>query len=238
MPLLKGLGSYSLNGAVEVLPTGDALVADVLADKTFSNASGIDRVGTMTNNGTYNITPGVGNVTIPKGYHSGAGVVYGDADLVSANIKNGVNINGVVGNLTGLNFLYYKGTSYMPLEGYVVEGTGSVTFKTNYIDLDSGTQSGEVCVVTTSAIDLTNYTSFKVSIRSIDSNRDFYIVASSTKQAGYGTYDKRYEASDPDADGLYSLNVTALNGSYYLRVHFRDNFSSSYNCMVNGLLLV
>lgn len=58
-------------------PTGDALPANVLAGKTFSNADGTGKTGTMANNGAVSVTltdqdP---TYTIPEGYHNGLGVV-------------------------------------------------------------------------------------------------------------------------------------------------------------------
>ena len=58
-------------------PTGDAVPANVLAGKTFSNADGAGKTGTMANNGAVSITltdqdP---TYTIPEGYHNGSGVV-------------------------------------------------------------------------------------------------------------------------------------------------------------------
>ena len=58
-------------------PTGDAVPANVLAGKTFSNADGTGKIGTMVNNGTVSVTltdqdP---TYTIPEGYHNGSGVV-------------------------------------------------------------------------------------------------------------------------------------------------------------------
>lgn len=45
------------------------------------------------------ITPGTVNQEIPKGiYDTGDGTVLGDPDLISANIKSGINIFGVVGS--------------------------------------------------------------------------------------------------------------------------------------------
>lgn len=73
-----------------------SLVGDVLSGKTFY-ASG-KKTGTMANNGAVTITPSTANQTIAVGYHNGSGVVNGDADLITANIKNGINIFGVVGN--------------------------------------------------------------------------------------------------------------------------------------------
>lgn len=58
-------------------PTGDAVPANVLAGKTFSNADGTGKTGTMVNNGAVSITltdqdP---TYTIPEGYHNGSGIV-------------------------------------------------------------------------------------------------------------------------------------------------------------------
>ncbi|MGO4540386.1 hypothetical protein AB4Z33_16790 [Paenibacillus sp. 2TAB19] len=86
-----------------VLGSGNAQPADVLSGKTFSNDSGPGKVGTMQNRGAVNILPGTANQTVQQGYHNGAGIVQGDADLISANIKAGVNIFGVVGNPNVVN---------------------------------------------------------------------------------------------------------------------------------------
>lgn len=58
-------------------PTGDAVPANVLSGKTFSNAAGVGKTGTMVNNGAVRVTltdqdP---TYTIPEGYHNGSGVV-------------------------------------------------------------------------------------------------------------------------------------------------------------------
>lgn len=59
-----------------IAPTGDALVTDVLAGKTFSNADGIGKTGTMVNNGAVTETLTYDEVyTIPEGYHNGNGTV-------------------------------------------------------------------------------------------------------------------------------------------------------------------
>ena len=58
-------------------PTGDAIESDVLYNKVFSNADGIDKVGTMPNNGAVSPSPLLpgGSYTVPEGYHNGNGVV-------------------------------------------------------------------------------------------------------------------------------------------------------------------
>ncbi|MFZ5650149.1 MAG: hypothetical protein ACOY4I_04755 [Bacillota bacterium] len=166
MPTLKTLEEqFSLEGGKK--PTGNAVETDVLATKTFSNAGGIDKTGTMINNGAVTITPGASNQVIPaghhnglgvvnavtfdaskvlsgttiagtagtmvnrgavsitpgtvnqqiaQGYHDGGGVVLGDVDLVASNIKSGVNIFGVVGNVQARG--YATGTGSFVDNGY------------------------------------------------------------------------------------------------------------------------
>ena len=65
------------NSGGGVLPTGNAVEANVLKDKTFSNADGIDKVGTMPNNGAVNVTldTTTTSYTVPEGYHNGTGTV-------------------------------------------------------------------------------------------------------------------------------------------------------------------
>lgn len=81
--------------------SGNAQPSDVLSGKTFTNDSG-EQTGTMPNIGAITITPSTADQTIPAGYHNGNGVVKGDPDLIPANIKQGVNIFGVVGSLLPL----------------------------------------------------------------------------------------------------------------------------------------
>lgn len=98
-------------------PTGNAVPADVLAPKTFSNADGTDKVGTMTNNGAVSPTaldPG-GSYTVPAGYHNGSGVVSAKSntdtyvansrgaalDMGAANLNRYVNTNGVPNSNSG-----------------------------------------------------------------------------------------------------------------------------------------
>ena len=77
--------------------SGTATVGQVLTGRTFTSSAGIGVTGTMPNNGAVSITPGTASQAIAAGYHNGSGSVAGDADLVAGNIKNGVNLFGVVG---------------------------------------------------------------------------------------------------------------------------------------------
>jgi len=79
---------------------GTATAGDVLTGKTIGTESGIV-TGSMPNQGAKVITPGTTNKAILAGYHNGSGYVVGDVDLVAENIKQGVNIFGVVGSYMG-----------------------------------------------------------------------------------------------------------------------------------------
>jgi hypothetical protein len=92
----SGTAIFGVSGSV-IQASGNAGAGDVLTGKTFSNASGAGS-GTMPDNGAVSITPGTAAQTIPAGYHNGAGSVAGDTDLVSGNIKSGVNLFGVNGS--------------------------------------------------------------------------------------------------------------------------------------------
>jgi len=91
---------------------------DVLSGKTFYQG-GAKKTGTMPNRGAVVITPGTSNKAIVAGYHNGQGYVKGDANLKSDNIKAGVSIFGVQGNVAeGRFFQQYLGD--IPASGKVV----------------------------------------------------------------------------------------------------------------------
>jgi hypothetical protein len=83
---------------------GDAVVANVLAGKTFSNDDDTGLIGTIPSKTAQTFTPGTTNQTIASGqFLSGVQTISGSANLVAGNIKNGVNIFGVVGNYPTIN---------------------------------------------------------------------------------------------------------------------------------------
>lgn len=81
-------------------PSGDAVAADVLEGKTFSNKDDVGIDGAMVNNGAMTFNPGTSDQAVPEGYHNGSGMVKGDLNLSSGNIKNNTTIFGVAGTLT------------------------------------------------------------------------------------------------------------------------------------------
>ena len=74
--------------------TGDAVAADVLTGKTFSNASAVGIAGSMPNNGAVAGVATLGQpYTIAEGYHNGLGSVTAGAPTTLADI----NITNIAG---------------------------------------------------------------------------------------------------------------------------------------------
>jgi hypothetical protein len=78
--------------------SGDIVPADVVAGK-IGWAQGAAVLGVMLNRGDDSFVPGAVDISIPAGYYNGDGIVEGDIDLVSDNIRAGVTIFGVDGDL-------------------------------------------------------------------------------------------------------------------------------------------
>lgn len=77
-----------------------ALANEIRTGKT-AYIGGSKVTGTAPVKAVATITPGTANQTIASGtYLTGTQTILGDADLIASNIKTGVNIFGVLGNLT------------------------------------------------------------------------------------------------------------------------------------------
>lgn len=102
------LGTTYLGTAGTLVPSGGtATTSNVLSGKTYFGDLQTDwtlQTGTMANNGAFALTASSTDQSVTAGYYSG-GTLAGDADLVEGNIKNGVNIFGVIGNLIA-GYLY------------------------------------------------------------------------------------------------------------------------------------
>ena len=108
-----------LNRQIETLKakqaTGNALVSEVLAGKTFSNSSGVGLVGTMANNGALNKSLNAGqSFKIPAGYTTGGTItansiasqtqgtaVAGDILAGKTAWVNGQKVQGILENING-----------------------------------------------------------------------------------------------------------------------------------------
>ena len=98
-----GSTGHTLNQVMGKAPATNAnaaVAAEVLSGKAFwglSAGAWGTNTGAMANCGAVTLTPGTTQQSIQQGYHSGAGYVEGDADLVTGNIKAGTTIFGVTG---------------------------------------------------------------------------------------------------------------------------------------------
>lgn len=107
---------FKLEGVI--LAKGTASVNQVLSGYTFSNFEANKLIGTMINHGakTSIITTQGGQYVIPSGYHNGSGRITASLNnLVSENVKSGVNIGGVLGTLQYIELT--SDTSDYMLEG-------------------------------------------------------------------------------------------------------------------------
>lgn len=166
--------------------------------------------------GTSSFSKGyVGTSEIQKVY-LGTSLVYEKASDFNPNMyDNGVeNTSFVLGYISGTYTFSENATyCYMSGGGYNLVNTGTATY------------------VTDVAIDLTNYTTLTIvfDVPAITgSSQAVYLVASTDKTGNYTTYDGRTQAllSVVETDRTATLNVSALNGSYYIRVHHADVSSS------------
>lgn len=113
----KVLTGYTAHGADGEVITGtcnfdsntqDATASDseILSGKT-AYVKGSKKTGTMKNNGAVSgkISTKAGEYTVPQGYHDGSGKVTIDsteqAKIIATNIREGVTILGVTGNMSG-----------------------------------------------------------------------------------------------------------------------------------------
>lgn len=96
-----------------------ATAAEILAGKTaYKNATKL--TGTMKNNGAVSgtISTKAGKYTVPQGYHDGSGTVQIDstemAKLIPENIRDGVTILGVEGDMSGSEDVKAQSKSVTP----------------------------------------------------------------------------------------------------------------------------
>lgn len=126
----KILASYTAHAASGAPITGTctydadtsdatATVAEILATKT-AYKNGAKLTGTMPNRGavTGTISTKAGQYTIPQGYHDGSGKVSiasaEQAKIVATNIREGVEILGVTGTMSGEEGVHAQAKTVTP----------------------------------------------------------------------------------------------------------------------------
>ena len=101
--------------------------SDLLTGNTMYDIAHQIVAGTMANNETLNYTPSTQNQTIPQGYTAG-GIVQGDQNLISENIKKDISIFGVTGTYSGDGTSDATATANMIQEGYTAyTANGKIT---------------------------------------------------------------------------------------------------------------
>ena len=106
---------------------GDALPAEVLSGKTFTNDNG-SQTGTMTNNGAVTATA---PYTIPEGYHNGSGTVSAPVPELkkvsySGNLNASITVN-IPDDITGYT-----------ADDFIISGRASFTVGAGSVSVGSG----------------------------------------------------------------------------------------------------
>ena len=97
--LSTGTNTITLSKSISVTPV---VTAGYVSSGTAGNAS-VSLTASVTTKAAATITPGTSNQSIASGtYLTGAQTISGDANLVAANIKQGVSIFGVAGSLSSV----------------------------------------------------------------------------------------------------------------------------------------
>ena len=131
---------------------GNALAADVLSGKTFTNSTGNVISGTIVNRGgAVTVTPTTADQTKAAGYYSGNITIKGDVNLVAANIISGKSIFGVVGTATISSLGGKRFSSGVANDGKGLTVTG-LPFKPRVIVMYSTTSPYNVSVADSSVI--------------------------------------------------------------------------------------
>jgi len=149
---LGGTG-YTLTEIYDALVAKIALIdpAKILTGETYFGKS-----GTMANNGAFALTAGAADQAVTAGYYSG-GTLAGDTDLISNNIKSGVNIFGIDGDSNVVDTSSGDAVAGDILVGKIAWVDGAEitgTIETQTLSADSATVSAGYYEATTlSAVD-------------------------------------------------------------------------------------
>lgn len=143
-----------------VVPTGDAVAADVLTGKTFSNASDVGISGTMPNNGAVSGTATPSQpYTIPAGYHNGNGIVTAQGGVIPAGYHLAMQYN-TPATLTALVNNAFTTPNDNTAHVVNVSNYTSVTLSGSASSMAKFNDSSDFTPVTGTTIDLTGFEYF------------------------------------------------------------------------------
>jgi hypothetical protein len=106
------------------------------------------------------------------------------------------------------------------------DGLGSLSTRLNVTGI---TGVSEVAWVTDVLVNLTGYSSLKISWRQVgdaNNNNASRLVVSTNKTADSTTFDARIANANTFTLQTDTLDISGLSGKYYIRVHARDNSAS------------
>lgn len=125
-------------------------------------------------------------------------------------------------------YIYHEGLyEDMWAEGYA-QGVGTQTKWGNHLDLhaDDGWDRCEVTYVTAQSVDLTAIKEIRIDWENMGDHRDHnksFLVVSKDPAGSHAEFDLRISASGNFFRRMDTLDVEALTGSYYIRVHALDD---------------
>lgn len=130
--------------------------------------------------------------------------------------------------------IYNNGFQVIPLTtSFSTGANGSTNFNANSITISAGSIDAvinERSISTTSAINLTNVKKIYIDWDGSSSGltQIIALIVSTTASATYTTNNAVFSVASPNfARRIDSLDVTALSGNYYVKVHARDGRSIS-----------
>ena len=182
---------------------GNAVAADVISGKTFTNSTGELLTGTIVNRGgATTVTPTTSNQTKAAGYYSGAITIKGDSNLVAANIVSGKSIFGVAGSAkigVSVTIDGVISTKNITLKSVIKEFISKSTIPYNF-------RSGSAVVL----------------------NNEIHILGSSNS----GSYTKHYKYNGSSWSSVSTLPYSFYNGSAVVlnnEIHILGSSNSASN---------
>lgn len=226
------------NSNVVDTSAGTAVASQIL-NGAIAFVDGAQVTGTIPSKGTATITPGTSDQTIASGqYLSGVQTIIGDADLVAANILNTTTIFGVTGSaIPETTKVISNGQLYQTNFTIYNCGGGTKTVGVGFIGFSHSVVSDGRLYYST-AVDLTNFTTIYLSaVSSTSSNHTLYFIASTSQNAEYTVYDARVGLTCDGSFYDYTLDVSALNGVYYLRFNSVTTVATTKSITFRGISL-
>ena len=235
---LKTGSIYSLryNGTNFILQgsdaAGDATTGDVLSGKTFSNDYDTDLTGTMANK--------TGHVTAQSNSYTGTtlrfrpvsghypgdvgnSVQMADASFIAGNIRKGVTLFGLAGNLSPVGTIYDLGSELLsPFSAGYSGGTGVRSKEADHLYLEASADSDYSYAFDYQSLDVTIPARIYIDWENIGGATNNYsgLMYHTSRTADYTTFSHaRHTQSGPFARKTDYLDVSVRSGVFFLKVH-------------------